>query len=57
MALLKEGNLCQGNMRLKRTDESGIEICNSPVIILWAKNVSLVCSCLSRWRKAEKRRV
>lgn len=55
MALLKEGDLRRNKMRLKRTDKSGIEICNSPVIILWVRNVSLVCLCLNRWRKAEKR--
>lgn len=47
MALLKEGDLHRSKMQLKQTDESGTEICNSPVIMLQVKSISLVCLCLN----------
>lgn len=39
------GDLCP-------TDGSGIEICNSPVVILLVKTVGLLCLCPQPWRKS-----
>lgn len=38
---------------LRPTYGSGIEICNSPVVILLVRTISLLCLCPQPWRKAE----